>query len=108
MPWRGKVNAYAVVPFSLADDGLWARESETICFDHELAIAIAAEECQFTSSVGVYPLDKDGQRLTFTPIAWYGTQEPPTDLGFVPLPQPVSGIRIIPIPDPAGAPPQLH
>lgn len=79
MPWRGKVSAYLVVPFALAADGRWAKQTETICFDHDLAVEIAESETQFASGVGIYPLDEDGRCLTRSPIAWYGNFEPPTD-----------------------------
>lgn len=79
MPSRGKVSAYLVVPYALAADGRWAKQTETICFDHDLAIEIAQTETQFASGVGIYPLDQGGQCLTRSPIAWYGTFEPPSD-----------------------------
>ncbi|WP_454917203.1 hypothetical protein [Xanthobacter sediminis] len=79
MPWRGKVSAYLVVPFALAADGLWAKQTETVCFDHDLAIEIAQTETQFASGVGIYPLDLDGRCLTRSPIAWYGSFEPPAE-----------------------------
>lgn len=77
MPWRGKVSAYLVLPFAQAEDGLWVQESETICFDHDLALSIAEADGLFVAWVGVYPLDKDGLRLTRCPIACYGEGEPP-------------------------------
>lgn len=79
MPWRGKVCAYLIVPFALADDGLWARQAETICFDHDLAIDIAETESEHASGVGIYPLGDDGRSLSLCPIAWYGAVKPPCE-----------------------------
>jgi hypothetical protein len=108
MPWHGKARAYLVVPFALAADGLRAEQSETICFDHDLAIEIAETESEFTSGVGVYPLDQDGHCLTYAPIAWYGPLEPPTDSGQGARLLPVSFIHIPHLANGGKTPPRLH
>ncbi|WP_234052293.1 MULTISPECIES: hypothetical protein [unclassified Xanthobacter] len=81
MPWRGKACAYLVVPFALSDDGMWARQAETICFDHDLAVDIAETESEHAAGVGIYPLGADGCYLTCAPIAWYGAIQPPMEAG---------------------------
>lgn len=77
MPWRRRVCAYLVVPFTCADDGLWVMEGETICFEHDLAMEIAEADGQVNAWVGVYALDHRGEPLTSGPIACYGIDGPP-------------------------------
>ncbi|WP_238121199.1 MULTISPECIES: hypothetical protein [unclassified Xanthobacter] len=76
MPWRRRVCAYQVVPFTCADDGLWVMEGETICFEHDLAMEIAEADCDCAAWVGIYALDHRGERLWAAPIASYGAHNP--------------------------------
>jgi len=101
MPWRGKVTAYLVIPFVRADDGLWVQESETICFDHDLAVEMAEDDSAFSAWVVVYPLDRDGARLTGRPIACYGDLDPLTET-------PPGGHTSRPMAPPPGSPSPLE
>ncbi|MFG1371252.1 hypothetical protein V5F32_03665 [Xanthobacter oligotrophicus] len=48
-------------------------ESETICFDRDLAVAMATEDCTRCVWSGVYPLDATGRCVAGSPIFCMGS-----------------------------------
>ena len=55
-------NAYLVMAM-VSEEGKLLLQSETICFDRELAFSIADDEGDHCTWVGVYALDADGRSL---------------------------------------------
>ncbi|MDI4663292.1 hypothetical protein K9U40_02895 [Xanthobacter autotrophicus] len=48
-------------------------ESETVCFDRDLAVAMAMDDCRSCSWSGVYPLDAEGRCVAGSPIFCMGS-----------------------------------
>lgn len=55
-------NAYLVMAM-VSEEGKLLLQSETICFDRELAFSIADDEGDHRTWVGVYALDAEGRSL---------------------------------------------
>ena len=48
-------------------------ESETVCFDRDLAVAMAKDDCARCAWSGVYPLDANGRCVAGSPIFCMGS-----------------------------------
>lgn len=48
-------------------------ESETVCFDRDLAVAMATDDCGCCAWSGVYPLDANGRCVAGSPIYCRGS-----------------------------------
>lgn len=62
MTSSGTPNAYLVMAM-VNEEGKLLLQSETICFDRDLAFAMADEDCDHCTWVGVYALDADGRNV---------------------------------------------
>jgi hypothetical protein len=58
----GTPNAYLVMAM-VSDEGKLLLQSETICFDRDLAFAMADEDGDHCTWVGVYALDAEGHNI---------------------------------------------
>lgn len=68
----GTPHAYLVMSM-MRSRGSLVVESETVCFDRELAIAMAEEDGGWSVWSGVYQLDRDGRCVTGAPIFCIGS-----------------------------------
>lgn len=62
MTSSGTPNAYLVMAM-VNEEGSLLLQSETICFDRDLAFSIADDEGDHCTWVGVYALDADGRTI---------------------------------------------
>jgi hypothetical protein len=58
----GTPNAYLVMAM-VSDEGKLLLQSETICFDRDLAFAMADDDGDHCTWVGVYALDAEGHNI---------------------------------------------
>lgn len=76
MLFSGAPTAYLVMTM-VRDRGDLRVESETVCFDRDLAFAMARDDGAHCAWVGVYGLDEDGRCVTGSAIYSLGSLEPP-------------------------------
>lgn len=62
MTFSGTPNAYLVMAM-VSEEGKLLLQSETICFDRDLAIAMADDDGDHCTWVGVYALDAEGRSI---------------------------------------------
>lgn len=62
MTASGTPNAYLVMAM-VSEEGKLRLQSETICFDRDLAFAMAQEDVDHCTWVGVYALDAEGHNV---------------------------------------------
>ncbi|MFG1318490.1 hypothetical protein [Xanthobacter autotrophicus] len=72
MSLTGIPAAYLVMSM-VRSRGSLVLESETVCFDRDLAVAMATEDCARCVWSGVYPLDANGRCVTGSPIFCRGS-----------------------------------
>lgn len=69
-------NAYLVMAM-VSEEGKLLLQSETICFDRELAFSIADDEGDHRTWVGVYALDANGRSLQNSAVYCSGCLDGP-------------------------------
>lgn len=62
MTSSGTPNAYLVMAM-VSEEGKLLLQSETVCFDRDLAFAMADDDGDHCTWVGVYALDADGRSI---------------------------------------------
>ncbi|MFG1349290.1 hypothetical protein [Xanthobacter autotrophicus] len=75
MSLTGIPAAYLVMSM-VRSRGSLVLESETVCFDRDLAFAMATEDCARCAWSGVYPLDANGRCVAGSPIFCMGSLSP--------------------------------
>lgn len=72
MSLTGIPSAYLVMSM-VRSRGSLVLESETVCFDRDLAVAIATDDCASCAWSGVYSLDANGRCVGGSPIFYRGS-----------------------------------